>query len=148
VNGKQRSQDGAINDYHDDSIELKSESSISVRPVSRPHLTKRYPEQRLTPMQNQTRHAPINPNTVQVEITITNDITNQLNDPPQPGLEHPSPRQAEPSAPDHDPTEALDVASYSSRTWKEVRNPAPANRVIAGMGAGLVGVMVVFTVFL
>ncbi|KAL2014902.1 hypothetical protein VTK56DRAFT_7086 [Thermocarpiscus australiensis] len=58
--------------------------------------------------------------------------------------------EPEPSPPEYDPARA--PSAVSSRRGAggraETRNPAPVNKAIAGMGAGLVGVMLVFTVFL
>ncbi|KAH6847901.1 hypothetical protein B0I37DRAFT_153820 [Chaetomium sp. MPI-CAGE-AT-0009] len=46
------------------------------------------------------------------------------------------------------PGSDLDEVSTSASHGPETRNPASANRAIAGMGAGLVSVMLIFTVFL
>ncbi|KAK4132979.1 hypothetical protein BT67DRAFT_67611 [Trichocladium antarcticum] len=108
----------AIQDHHDSLIELDTKPAISARP-------------------NQTRISP--PETAQHEGTIPNNIASP---PPPPGPEKSSTQHAEPPILDYDP------AAPPAASWKEVRNPASANRVIAGMSAGLVGVMVVFTVFL
>lgn len=65
---------------------------------------------------------------------------------PLPNSEDPSTQQADPSAPNHDPDPDESSTSPSKRT--ETKNPASANRAIAGMGVGLVSVMLIFTVFL
>ncbi|KAH6623003.1 hypothetical protein F5144DRAFT_348550 [Chaetomium tenue] len=58
----------------------------------------------------------------------------------------PPPQLSESSGPDPHPD--LDEASTSASHGPETRNPASANRAIAGMGVGLVSVMLIFTVFL
>lgn len=65
---------------------------------------------------------------------------------PLPNPEDPSTQQPDPSASSHDPD--LDESSASPSKRTETRNPASANRAIAGMGVGLVSVMLIFTVFL
>lgn len=86
--------------------------------------------------ENETRHAPINRDTVHIEIVVTQ--------PNQPSSQQH--RKEELPMPNHDPI--TESATSSSETGDESRNPAPVNRAIAGMSAGLVGVMVIFTVFL
>ncbi|KAK4120838.1 hypothetical protein N657DRAFT_143568 [Parathielavia appendiculata] len=60
----------------------------------------------------------------------------------------PSSQQAGPSSGlSHDPS-GLDESSTRPSRRAETKNPASANRAIAGMGVGLVSVMLIFTVFL
>jgi hypothetical protein len=66
---------------------------------------------------------------------------------PPPNSEDPSTQRTDPSAPDHDP-DIDDGSSTDSSKRAETRNPASANRAIAGMGVGLVSVFLIFTVFL
>jgi len=57
-----------------------------------------------------------------------------------------APEDPEPQRTDQSPDP--NSASTSASKAAETRNPASANRAIAGMGAGLVSVMLVFVVFL
>jgi hypothetical protein len=78
-------------------------------------------------------------------ITLRATTNRDLQDPPpqQPEL---SPELPESPGPDHDPD--LDEASAGASHGPETKNPASANRAIAGMSVGLVSVMLIFTVFL
>ncbi|KAK3293256.1 uncharacterized protein B0H64DRAFT_209349 [Chaetomium fimeti] len=58
----------------------------------------------------------------------------------------PPPQQPESPGSGHGPD--VDDVSTSASHGAETRNPASANRAIAGMGVGLVSVMLIFTVFL
>lgn len=58
----------------------------------------------------------------------------------------PPQQQPESRGPDHSPD--LDEVSAGASHGPETKNPASANRAIAGMSVGLVSVMLIFTVFL
>ncbi|KAK4101035.1 hypothetical protein N658DRAFT_507350 [Parathielavia hyrcaniae] len=76
--------------------------------------------------------------------TTTTPISN--NAAPNPEDSDPLSRQTDPS---HDPAEDPDESSTTTPpSSNRTNNPASANRAIAGMGVGLVSVMLIFTVFL
>lgn len=78
-------------------------------------------------------------------VTLRAAASRDPQDPPPP--QQPESRESpEPPGPDHD--QDLDEAETGASHGPETKNPASANRAIAGMSVGLVSVMLIFTVFL
>jgi len=116
-----------VNQHSRDGASIHS-ASAKIKPIDLDSLKIALPKNQTKPTLNiQHQDAPI----------ITFKATNPA----------PADADPEPSTPDHDP-DYPDPASAGASGGAQKRNPASANRAIAGMGAGLVSVMLVFVVFL
>ncbi|KAL2258919.1 hypothetical protein VTK26DRAFT_7578 [Humicola hyalothermophila] len=110
------------------------------------HVTMKEPA--ISAPDNETRHGSPPPSTPDMHsaplvVTLPKSIP-QLSSPRRGVKEEPSH-----ATPSHSPPIAPSKpATSSSETGDETRNPAPGNGAIAGMSAGLVGIMLIFTVFL
>ena len=134
----QHSRDGAS--IHSASANIKPidlDALKSALPVSRSRYTIRStrPNRLTKPQKNQTKP------TLNIQHQDAPIITFKATNPA------PAAADPEPPTPDHEP-DYPDPASAGASGGAQKRNPATANRAIAGMGAGLVSVMLVFVVFL